>query len=59
MADTYDLVFRHGLDVSGDGATLAMGSTTGTLWIGEDGGAHWSCVAAHLPPIYCVRFLPD
>jgi len=59
QADAYDLIYRHGLDVAADGATLAMGSTTGGLWVGEEGGAQWTCLSTHLPPIYCVRFLPD
>lgn len=56
--NAFDLIYRHGLDVAADGETLALGSTTGALWISEDGGAQWDCVNAHLPPIYCVRFLP-
>ncbi len=59
QANAYDLVYRHGLDVSADGSTLAMASTTGNLWISTDGGEGWSSAAAHLPPVYCVRFLPD
>lgn len=52
----YDLVYRHALDVSSDGSRLAFGSTTGGLWVSEDGGDSWSCVTAHLPPVYAVRF---
>lgn len=52
----YDLVYRHGLDIDGSGARLALGSTTGSLWITEDGGDHFDLVSAHLPPIYAVRF---
>ena len=52
----YDLVYRHGLDVDATGNQLAMGSTTGGLWISENGGDAWDCISAHLPPIYCVRF---
>ena len=33
-----------------------MGSTTGALWISDNGGEAWSCLSAHLPPINCVRF---
>jgi len=36
--DCYDLVYRHGLTVADDGATLVMGSTTGGQWISENGG---------------------
>lgn len=52
----YDLIYRHGLTVDDTGERLAMGSTTGGLWISEDGGDRWQCISAHLPPIYCVRF---
>ena len=52
----YDLVYRHGLDVSADGGCLAMGSTTGSLFISENGGDDWQCISAHLPPVYAVRF---
>jgi hypothetical protein len=52
----FDLVFRHALDVDGSGDRLAFGSTTGSLWLSEDGGDHWSTLSHHLPPIYSVRF---
>lgn len=52
----YHLVYRHCLDVTGDGRTLAFGSTTGSVWISEDGGDSWERLSAELPPVYCVRF---
>jgi hypothetical protein len=52
----YDLVYRHGLDVDASGKHLALGSTTGNLWLSEDGGESWQCLAEHLPPIYALRF---
>ncbi|MBS0211527.1 MAG: exo-alpha-sialidase [Planctomycetes bacterium] len=52
----YDIVFRHALDVDSSGDRLVMGSSTGSLWISENGGASWTCVANHLPQIYCARF---
>ena len=52
----YDLTLRHALDVDDTGDVLAFGSTTGSLWVSEDAGDHWSCVSTHLPPVYCVRF---
>ncbi|WP_372624076.1 WD40/YVTN/BNR-like repeat-containing protein [Falsiroseomonas sp.] len=55
-ADSYDLIYRHGLAVSSDGARLAMGSTTGNLWVGSDGGEAWRHIAGHLPPIAAVAF---
>ncbi|HET9159254.1 MAG TPA: hypothetical protein VFN88_01460 [Caulobacteraceae bacterium] len=54
---SYDLVYRHGLDIDGSGERLAMGSTTGNLWISEDGGEGWRQVSGHLPPIYGLRFV--
>ena len=52
----YDLVFRHALDIDASGERLAIGSTTGGLWVTEDGGDLWTCVSTHLPPVYAVRF---
>ncbi|MEM6675150.1 MAG: exo-alpha-sialidase [Planctomycetota bacterium] len=54
----YDLVYRHALDVDGAGDTLALGSTTGNLWVSEDGGDRFETVSNSLPPILCVRFGP-
>ncbi|HIK96275.1 MAG TPA: exo-alpha-sialidase, partial [Planctomycetes bacterium] len=34
----YDIVFRHGLDLDDTGRQLAMGSSTGGLWISENDG---------------------
>lgn len=53
--DAYDLIYRHGLDVDDQGNQLAMGSTTGALWVSESAGEGWQLVNAHLPPIYAVR----
>jgi hypothetical protein len=53
---SYDLVYRHGLDVDETGERLALASTTGNLWISEDGGEEWAEVSGHLPPIYSLRF---
>lgn len=52
--DSYDIVFRHGLDVSGN--TLAFGSTTGNLFISGDRGDSWTTLSNYLAPIYSVRF---
>ena len=54
----YDLVYRHALDVDATGDVLAIGSTTGNLWVSEDGGDHWETVSPSLPPVQCVRFGP-
>lgn len=52
----YDLVYRHGLAVADDGRTLLMGSTTGGLWVTENGGDSWHTVSMNLPPIHAVCF---
>ena len=54
--DAWHLVYRHALVVSADGGTLAMGSTTGGLWLSEDAGSSWSCLSRDLPPIAVLRF---
>lgn len=52
----YHLVYRHGLDIDGSGEVLAMGSTTGALWVSDSQGKSWTSVSRDLPPIYQVRF---
>jgi photosystem II stability/assembly factor-like uncharacterized protein len=54
--DSYDLIYRHGLDVDETGRRLAFGTTTGNLWTSADGGESWSHVSGHLPPIAQVAF---
>lgn len=54
--NAYHLVYRHALACSADGSTLAMGSTTGGLWVSEDGGSQWDCLSRDLPPIAVLRF---
>jgi photosystem II stability/assembly factor-like uncharacterized protein len=34
---------------------LYLGNTGGELWMGRDEGAHWECIARHLPEIYAVE----
>jgi photosystem II stability/assembly factor-like uncharacterized protein len=43
----YDLCFRHALDIDTTGEVLAFGSTTGSLWVSEDGGDSWQTVSEH------------
>jgi hypothetical protein len=52
----YDLVYRHGLAVSGDGQRLLMASTTGGVWTSDDAGAHWRTISTTMPPVYAVSF---
>ena len=55
----YDLVWRHALAVDESAERLAFGSTSGGLWISEDGGDSWAMSVARLPPIAAVRFAPE
>jgi hypothetical protein len=52
----YDVVFRHGLAIDDSGDKLAMGSTTGNVWVSEDQGESWNIVSSTLPQVYAVRF---
>lgn len=52
----YDVVYRHALALDTAGQRLALGSTTGGLWVSEDQGDTWTCVTHTLPPVYAVRF---
>ena len=52
----YDLVYRHALDVDATGERLAFGSTTGSLWLSENGGDSWLTLSSNLPPIHAVVF---
>ena len=56
--ECYDLIYRHALVVDGSGARLAIGSTTGGLWVSGDGGVDWQLLSAHLPPIAALAFAP-
>jgi hypothetical protein len=53
---SYDLIYRHALNVDAGGERLAMGSTTGNLWTSEDAGDSWTLVSSTLPPISAVAF---
>lgn len=52
----YHLVYRHALDVDDTGERLALGSTSGSLWVSDDGGDHFTNATNDLPPIAVVRF---
>jgi BNR/Asp-box repeat len=53
----YDVVYRHGMAVDKTGDRLAMGSTTGSLWLSEDQGDSFRSLSTQLPPVYSVRFV--
>ncbi len=49
-------VLRDAMDVDeGKRPSLWLGTTTGQLWRGRDGGEEWECVQSSLPPIHCVK----
>jgi hypothetical protein len=52
----YDLVYRHGLAIDASGEHLAFGSTTGGVWLTDDGGDSWRMLAARLPPVLAMTF---
>lgn len=54
---SYDLVYRHALDVSRDGDSLIFGSTTGNLFVSDDQGDSFRVLAQHLPPIFATRMI--
>lgn len=54
---SFDLVYRHGLDVDKTGDKLLMGSTTGNLWLSLDQGDSWKRLSSFLPPVYALLFL--
>lgn len=55
QADSYDVTYRHALDVRGD--TVAFGTTTGNLYVSEDRGERWQVIGNNFPPIHSVRFV--
>lgn len=38
-----------------DPVGLYFGTTSGAIWASRDEGAHWACVAQHLPEIYATE----
>ncbi|MBX7145980.1 MAG: exo-alpha-sialidase [Alphaproteobacteria bacterium] len=56
-SQSYDLIYRHALNIDQTGNYLAMGSTTGNLWITENGGDEWKSISNHLPPINAVYWV--
>ena len=52
----YDIIFRHAFAIDESGHRLAMGSSTGGLWVTENGGDAWITITTNMPQIYCVSF---
>lgn len=54
--NAYFTVLRDALDIDQrKSPALYLGTTTGQLWIGRDGGEDWECLFDALPPIHCVK----
>ena len=54
--DSFFTVQRDAMDIDRlQSPALYMGTTTGQLWIGRDGGEDWDCLFDSLPPIHCVK----
>lgn len=51
----FDIVFRHSFDNLGD--IMAFGTTTGNVYMSENGGEAWHCLSHNLARIDAVRFL--
>lgn len=56
QAHSYDIAYRHALEVDESGEVLIFGTTTGNLFVSENGGEAWECLSTTLPPIYVARF---
>jgi photosystem II stability/assembly factor-like uncharacterized protein len=49
-------VLRDAMDIDGlKTPALCLGTTTGQLWMGREGGESWKCLFDSLPPIYNVK----
>jgi photosystem II stability/assembly factor-like uncharacterized protein len=54
--ESYFTVLRDALDIDElKSPALYLGTTTGQLWMGKDGGEKWECLFESLPPINNVK----
>jgi photosystem II stability/assembly factor-like uncharacterized protein len=54
--ESFFTVQRDAMDIDElKSPALYVGTTTGQLWMGRDGGEDWSCLFDSLPPIHCVK----
>jgi hypothetical protein len=56
QSHAYDVIYRHGLAIDSTGSKLAIGSTTGNVWVSENQGDDWQQVSSTLPQVYCVKW---
>ena len=52
---SFDITFRHALTKKKD--MLAFGTTTGNLYLSNDGGESWNSINNNLPLIYAAEFI--
>jgi hypothetical protein len=57
QSHAYHLIYRHGLALANDRRTLAIGSTTGGVWISENAGEAWKMLSSDLPPVAAVAWV--
>jgi len=50
----FDIVFRHALAI--DRNRLVFGTTTGNVYLSENGGEEWECLSHHLARVECIIF---
>jgi photosystem II stability/assembly factor-like uncharacterized protein len=54
--ETYLTVLRDSLDIDAlKSPALYLGTTTGQVWIGRDGGEAWKCLFDALPPVNVLK----
>jgi photosystem II stability/assembly factor-like uncharacterized protein len=54
--DSFFTVQRDAMDIDElKSPALYIGTTTGQLWIGREGGEEWECLFSSLPPVHCVK----
>jgi photosystem II stability/assembly factor-like uncharacterized protein len=54
--ESFFTVQRDAMDVDEVGEpALYVGTTTGQLWVGREGGEEWEVLFDSLPPIHCVK----
>jgi hypothetical protein len=54
--DAFFTVLRDSMDVDHTASpALYLGTTTGQVWIGREGGEQWDCLFDSLPPVNCVK----
>lgn len=53
---SYFTVQRDGMDIDETtNPALYVGTTTGQVWIGREGGEEWECLFDSLPPVHCLK----